>query len=312
MPLRKVGGIAVDRTNSLFGTCFVVGGGIVLCMLLLISIGIHVVYYRVPPYPEFDTVECDPWKRRPIQADDYALYRTTSSECPEKYQSPSGCADFLRDPRGKMCDGIVAFTKAVPVRRYYTTPTASSDPSVVCFSTPLVNDATSATSVAFPPVAGQYRQEWADWGRYDFLPSTRYLHNLAHGGLVVFHHPCLNEKYQAFLIHFFLRLQEVALLQDGYVDPDWVDPHQVNETQLVMPSDKSTKSSLRLLVTPFPEGTVCGAFGIAAYGVIMCSNGFHAPDVVDFIQKHYRRAPRDGNEPGMYAAGLQQRWIVEN
>jgi len=44
------------------------------------------------------------------------------------------------------------------------------------------------------PNNGPHKAMWAAFGEYTYLPPTRYLHNLEHGGILFLYHPCTNKN----------------------------------------------------------------------------------------------------------------------
>ena len=48
------------------------------------------------------------------------------------------------------------------------------------------------------PSNGPHKAMWAAFGEYNYLPPTRYLHNLEHGALIFLYHPCIEKHALVF------------------------------------------------------------------------------------------------------------------
>lgn len=126
-----------------------------------------------------------------------------------------------------------------------------------------------------PPLAGPHRGQWAKWGAYDYLPATRYLHNLEHGGLAILHDPCLDDAGRE------------ALLA-------WVRAQPADET-----------GAFRWVMTPWPG--LGATVAVLAWGEGLFTDCLDGSALDAFLGDHYRNAPEDLPFDGAYQAGWRSR-----
>ena len=122
-----------------------------------------------------------------------------------------------------------------------------------------------------PPASGDHRPQWACWGEYSFLPATRWLHNLEHGGIALLYHPCAPQT----LIDE-LRAFARSLPDDG-------------------------SGPFRWIMTPYDN--LPSAVALVAWEWVYESNCMRQDEMYDFVRARYRQAPEDIVSSGAFSEG---------
>lgn len=227
--------------------------------------------------------ECDTWKklRAPID-DDW-------KSCPKAKQSASGCGDFDRDPRSATCTEKKRFLDGCSRRFIHRMPEPDTNVDTsgtlpmngshvhVCYDDQIEYP---VQRMALPVVAGRHREQWGKWGAYEFLPMTRWVHNIEHGTVAFLYNHCLAEEDLCKLKSYIGSL--VPILSDVMGPFRWV-------------------------LTPAPlnrlnSGSQDRILGIAVWGRAFLTDCWNPKDMDDFIFKHYRwTTPEDFPKPGNYS-----------
>lgn len=222
---------------------------------------------------------CDPWNtERPIETGDY-------TNCPPELQSVSGCGDFLGDPRNETCEETKTFDKDCS-RRYVHTmqePAANLDDSGalplndshihVCIDEQIEYE---VQRYALPVSAGQHRERWAQWGQYEYLPQTRWVHNIEHSTVAFLYNHCLSEEDVCKLKSYIL---------------SWAG---------------DITGPFRWVLSPAPLGRLNSGsqdrlLGIAVWGHVLLTDCWNTADFDTFIRRHYRwTTPEDFPLDGFY------------
>ncbi len=124
---------------------------------------------------------------------------------------------------------------------------------------------------ASPPASGDHRPMWACWGEYEFLPATRWIHNLEHGGIAFLYHPCTPEALVDELRSF------VRSIEDDDAGP------------------------FRWIMTPYSG--LPSAISVVAWEWVYSADCVRAPEIREFIRQHYRNAPEDVVSAGRFSEG---------
>jgi len=227
--------------------------------------------------------ECDPWKaERPVVATDY-------TNCPVERQSPSGCGDFAGDPRNETCSERKSFTRGCSRRFMHFMPEPDTDlpeDHVVPLNRSHVHVCVDseieypAQRMALPVLAGQHRERWAKWGEYDYLPMTRWVHNIEHGTVAFLYNICLAEE-------------DLCLLR-SYI-------------QSLVDTMGDEMGPFRWVLTPAPlhrlnSGSQDRLLGVAVWGKAYLTDCWSPADMDHFIHTNYRwTTPEDFPLPGVYS-----------
>ncbi len=206
---------------------------------------------------------------RPLLASCVGLALISASACDDGGDS---LAPLPTDPdlRAVTCEGAPVSLPAASA-----TCAAPSSRSEAAESAAHVPEGTPIDYPSDPPLAGPHRGQWAKWGLYDYLPATRYLHNLEHGGVAILHDPCLDEAGRD------------ALLA-------WARAQPADET-----------GAFRWVMTPWPGLPTAAA--VLAWGEGLFVECLDEDALGAFLDEHYRAAPEDLPFDGAYAAGWQSR-----
>ena len=122
-----------------------------------------------------------------------------------------------------------------------------------------------------PPASGDHRPQWACWGEYSFLPATRWLHNLEHGGIALLYHPCAPQ----------------TLIDD------------LRAFARSLPDDGS--GPFRWIMTPYDN--LPSAIALVAWEWVYESNCMRPDEMYDFVRARYRQAPEDIVSSGAFSEG---------
>jgi hypothetical protein len=122
-----------------------------------------------------------------------------------------------------------------------------------------------------PPASGDHRPMWACWGEYEYLPPTRWLHNLEHGGITFLYHPCADESVIA-------ELRAAA----RSVGADDAGP-------------------FRWIMTPYAG--LPTAIAVVAWRWVYSANCVRPGEIGEFIRQHYRDGPEDVVSSGTFSEG---------
>ncbi len=120
-----------------------------------------------------------------------------------------------------------------------------------------------------PPSHGSHRPQWAKWGRYEFLPPQRWLHNLEHGGVALLYHPCAPRELIDDLLAFARAVPEE---EDG--------------------------GPFRWILTPAPD--LPTAIAAVTWGRVYQAACFDESELQTFLEAGYRQAPEDVARDGNY------------
>jgi len=236
--------------------------------------------------------ECDPWKMSyPVNDSHYELgfhdARDASDTyiCPENMRSPSGCGDFLSDPRDIECSDLptedtdicsdqrVAFNDADKVWQWH-----------VCVQHPIYYSYKSTTNQVWPPSTGRHRERWPKYGEYSFLPEQRWLHSSEHGAIIFLYNPCLVTANDVCKLRNFI-----------YGVPDYFSEDQRFHAY---GTDVEEQVTFRFILTPYKD--LRKKFSLIAFNGAFFSNCFNAPGMLDFVDLMYRRAHEDYYPSGPY------------
>ena len=122
-----------------------------------------------------------------------------------------------------------------------------------------------------PPATGDHRPMWACWGEYSFLPATRWLHNLEHGGIAFLYNPCAPDDI----------VEELRAYARAYPD---------DET-----------GPFRWVMTP--HANLPSTIAVVAWEWVYQANCVRPSEIDEFIRQHYRQAPEDIASPGSFSNG---------
>tara|TARA_B100001093_G_scaffold502379_1_gene555277 strand:- start:145 stop:498 length:354 start_codon:yes stop_codon:yes gene_type:complete len=112
---------------------------------------------------------------------------------------------------------------------------------------------------------------WACWGEYSFLPATRWLHNLEHGGIAFLYNPCA---------------------PDSVID-------DLRNYARTSPGDET--GPFRWIMTPYEN--LPTAVAVVAWEWVYQANCIRPDEIGEFIRQHYRQAPEDIAAPGTFSSG---------
>ena len=134
--------------------------------------------------------------------------------------------------------------------------------------------------VGVPPSIARHRLNWPKWGSYSYLPETRWLHHVEHGGFALLHHPCaVNDDICQ--IHRFAADFNVTGLRD------------MGTPQLTV-----THSNLRWLLTPYHQ--LRSAWAVVTDGKVFMSSCFDQAEAARLVRNTYG----DGLEVNMTGNGV--------
>ena len=194
--------------------------------------------------------------------------------CPVEVRSPSGCGDFMEDPRTERCLPGPTLLPYGTNHQYIAQPInrrASGHKQHRCFNQFLSHRDYNYHGLGVPPTTATHREMWAAWGAYKYLPPHRWLHNVEHGGAVFLYKACLDENGLCTLKSYISKLSSRIKLQTG---------------------DK-----FRWILTPYAD--LKHAIAIGVYGHVYLSDAYNELAMDKFIDTHYRWAyedvPRDGS-----------------
>ena len=122
-----------------------------------------------------------------------------------------------------------------------------------------------------PPATGDHRPMWACWGEYSFLPATRWLHNLEHGGIAFLYNPCAPESI--------------------------ID--ELRDAARRFPGDET--GPFRWVMTPYAN--LPSAVAVVAWEWVYQANCVQPNEISEFVRQHYRQAPEDIAVPGTFSEG---------
>lgn len=122
-----------------------------------------------------------------------------------------------------------------------------------------------------PPASGSHRPMWACWGEYEYLPPTRWLHNLEHGGITILYNPC--------------------------VESDVVDALR----SLAKSIEPDEAGSFRWILTPYPD--LPSAIAILSWRWVYSAECLREEEMREFIRQHYRKGPEDIKRSGDFSEG---------
>jgi len=237
--------------------------------------------------------QCDPWKDSiPVNDTHYELGIHDARDakdtyiCPENMRSPSGCGDFLNDPRNVTCsnppsedveicsDQRVAFNDPDKVWQWH-----------VCVQHPIYYSYKSTVSTyIWPPSTGRHRERWPKFGEYEFLPEQRWLHSAEHGAMVFLYNPCLVTENDICKLRNFI-----------YGIPDYFSADQRFHAR---GTDDEAQATFRFILTPYKG--LRTAFSIIAFNGAYFSKCFNALGMLDFIDLMYRKGHEDYYPSGSY------------
>jgi len=236
---------------------------------------------------------CDPWKFSvPVNDSHYELGfhdtrdPTDTYVCPENMRSPSGCGDFLNDPRNDTCsdppskdvdicsDQRVAFNDPDKVWQWH-----------VCVQHPIYYSYKSTVSTfMWPPSTGRHRERWPKWGEYEFIPEQRWLHAAEHGGMVFLYNPCLVTENDICKLRNFIH--------------GIADYFKTDQRFHARGTDDEAQSDFRFILSPYKNLRM--PFSIIAFNSAFFSKCFNALGMLDFIDLMYRRGHEDLFSSGTY------------
>ena len=119
-----------------------------------------------------------------------------------------------------------------------------------------------------PPSSGSHRPMWGKWGKYDYMPPQRYLHNIEHGGIAILYNPCVDSSVIDALEAFTCS----RAADDG--------------------------GAFRYILTPYHD--LPTNIAVVAWEWSYFNNCFDANGISDFVDEHYRKAPEDFYFDGTY------------
>jgi hypothetical protein len=218
--------------------------------------------------------KCTP-KVRQIQDADYDDINFGAWDvCPKHLRSPSGCGDFMDDPRNAQCPKLKALPEGnnhqyvgEPIDRF-----AEGDKQHRCFNQFLDHQKINYVDLGVPPSTSTHREMWAKWGEYEFLPPHRWLHNLEHGGIAFLYHECLPAVELCKIKSYIAKLAARYLKEAG--------------------------EPLRWMLTPYKN--LQHPMGIVLYGHVYMSNHYNENDMDKFFDRFYRWAYEDIPRGGTY------------
>ena len=108
-------------------------------------------------------------------------------------------------------------------------------------------------------------------GEYSFLPATRWLHNLEHGGIALLYHPCAPQTL-------------------------------IDDLRRVCPQSPPDGSGpFRWIMTPYDN--LPSAIALVAWEWVYESNCMRPDEMYDFVRARYRQAPEDIVSSGAFSEG---------
>ena len=148
---------------------------------------------------------------------------------------------------------------------------ASCDPYIVYRKSTEANHIQNPGGICYdvhPPASGSHRPMWGKWGKYDYMPPQRYLHNIEHGGIAILYHPCVD----ASVIDALEAFACARAADDG--------------------------GAFRYILTPYHDMPT--NIAVVAWEWAYFNNCVDVAGISEFVDEHYRKAPEDFYFDGTY------------
>ena len=188
-------------------------------------------------------------------------------KCPDRWISPSGCGDFIADPRIWGCPQSLSLMGNHSHRMQTRSHAPHAPQYHVHFEYPIWYDSFDTVDTVTPPSTGRHRESWPEWGEYLYCPPQRWLHSAEHGGIVVLYNPCL-------------------------------DKEGMTKLRFLLSDVNNSYERFRYILTPFHK--LRTRIALVSWGVAMLTDTLNQVDIQNFVRENYRNAWEDKEENGNY------------